>query len=84
MSRPGTAPDTAQDAPDIDQATVDRLIRARTMEEYLAIADEAGIDWDSLDDEWLEAIVSGDITELKWRLERARRRTRKEQHAKGL
>ena len=81
MTRPETTP---WDEPGIDQATVDRLMRARTMEEYLAIAAEAGVDWESLDDEWLEAIVNGDISELMWRLERARRRARKEQHAKRL
>ena len=67
--------------PELSQDTVDRLVRAQTMEEYLAIAAEAGIDWNMLDDEWLEAIVDGDVTELIDRLERARRRARKGKHA---
>ena len=54
------------------------------MEEYLAIAAENGIDWDALDDEWLEAIVSGDVSELIWRQQRRQRQIRKAKHAKGI
>ena len=70
--------------PELSQETVDRLMRAQTMEEYLAIAEEAGIDWDSLDDEWLEAIVSGDVSELNWRLQRRRRHARKAENGKRI
>ena len=70
--------------PELSQETVDRLMRAQTMEEYLAIAEEAGIDWDSLDDEWLEAIVSGDVSELNWRLQRRRRHARKAENGNRI
>ena len=57
----------AQDGPEweeipVSQETVDALSRASTMEEFLAIARQRGIDWDSLPDEWLGAIAEGDVT----------------------
>ncbi len=58
----------------ISQEVVEQLMKAGTMEEYLAIAAENGIDWNELDDEWLEAIVSGDVSDLVWRQQRRRRR----------
>ncbi len=65
---------------DISQEVVEQLLQARTMEEYLAIAAENGIDWDSLDDEWLEAIVSGDVSDLLWRQQRRLRKSGRRQH----
>ena len=59
----------------LSQDTVDELQKARTMEEYLEIASRFGIDWEELDDEWLEAIVNGDITDLIWKQQRRQRRT---------
>ena len=59
----------------LSQYTVDELQKARTMEEYLEIASRFGIDWEELDDEWLEAIVNGDITDLIWKQQRRQRRT---------
>ena len=76
--------DRTQDGPELTQETVERLLQARTMEEYLAIAAENGIDWNALDDEWLEAIVSGDVSELLWRQQRRRRQARKAKHAEGI
>ena len=58
----------------LSQDTVDELQKARTMEEYLEIASRFGIDWEELDDEWLEAIVKGDITDLIWKQQRRQRR----------
>ena len=75
---------TPAEEPELSQEAVERLMKARTMEEYLAIAAEEGIDWDALDDEWLEAIVSGDVSELLWRQERRRRQARKAKHAEGI
>ncbi len=49
----------------VSQETVDALSRASTMEEFLAIAEREGIDWDSLPDEWLSAIAEGDVTALQ-------------------
>ena len=59
----------AQEGPEeeeilITQETVNALSRASTMEEFLSIAAEQGIDWDSLPDEWLSAIAEGDVTAL--------------------
>ena len=68
----------------LSQDTVDKLMKARTMEEYLAIAAENGIDWDELDDEWLEAIVSGDINDLLWRQQRRIRRSGRRKNENGL
>ena len=68
----------------ISQDTVDRLMKARNMEEYLAIAAENGIDWNELDDEWLDAIVSGDINDLLWRQQRRLRKSGRRQHENGL
>ena len=65
----------------ISQEAVDQLIKARTMEEYIAIAAEYGIDWNELDDEWLEAIVSGDVSELLWRQQRRQRRAGRKKNA---
>ena len=65
----------------ISQEAVDQLIKARTMEEYIAIAAEHGIDWNELDDEWLEAIVSGDVSELLWRQQRRQRRAGRKMNA---
>lgn len=65
----------------ISQEAVDQLIKARTMEEYIAIAAEHGIDWNELDDEWLEAIVSGDVSELLWRQQRRQRRAGRKKNA---
>ena len=76
--------DRMQDGPELTQETVERLLQARTMEEYLTIAAENGIDWDALDDEWLEAIVSGDVSELIWRQQRRQRQIRKAKNAKGI
>ena len=58
----------------LSQDTVDELQKARTMEEYLEIASRFVIDWEELDDEWLEAIVNGDITDLIWKQQRRQRR----------
>ena len=58
----------------LSQDTVDELQKARTMEEYLEIASRFGIDWEELDDEWLEAIVNGNITDLIWKQQRRQRR----------
>ena len=58
----------------ISQEVVEQLMKAGTMEEYLAIAAENGIDWNELDDEWLEAIVSGDVSDLVWRQQRRKRK----------
>ena len=49
----------------VSQETVDALSRASTMEEFLAIAEREGIDWDALPDEWLSAIAEGDVTALQ-------------------
>lgn len=68
----------------ISQDVVEQLMKARTMEEYLAIASENGIDWNELDDEWLEAIVSGDISDLLWRQQRRLRRSGRRQHENGI
>ena len=65
----------------ISQEAVDQLIKARTMEEYIAIAAEHGIVWNELDDEWLEAIVSGDVIELLWRQQRRQRRAGRKKNA---
>ena len=65
----------------ISQEAVDQLLKARTMEEYIAIAAEHGIDWNELDDEWLEAIVSGDVSELLWRQQRRQRRAWRKKNA---
>ena len=65
----------------ISQEAVDQLIKARTMEEYIAIAAEHGIDWNELDDEWLEAIVSGDVSELLWRQQRRQRKAGRKKNA---
>ena len=67
--------DPVENEVEISQEVVDQLLQARTMDEYLSIAAENGIDWDSLDDEWLEAIVSGDVGDLLWRQQRRHRRT---------
>ena len=48
----------------ITQETVDALSAASTMEEFLAIAEEHGVDWDSMPDEWLSAVAEGDVTAL--------------------
>jgi len=78
------------DAPNvpITQETVDRLLKAATMDEYLKIAKECGVDWDALPDEWLSAIASGDVTELIFQAERKarlmRKQQRKGQHADGI
>ena len=58
----------------VSQETVDALSRAETMEEFLAIAQREGVDWDALPDEWLSAIAEGDVTGL---LPRASRRNKK-------
>ena len=58
----------------LSQDTVDELQKARTMEENLEIASRFVIDWEELDDEWLEAIVNGDITDLIWKQQRRQRR----------
>ena len=58
----------------VSQDTVDRLSHARTMEEFLSIADHEGVDWDSLPDEWLDAIAQGDVTDLLYRMNRRRRK----------
>ena len=68
----------------LSQDVVDQLMKARTMEEYLAIAAENGIDWNEMDDEWLEAIVSGDINDLLWRQQRRLRKSGRRQHENGL
>ena len=65
----------------ISQEAVDQLLKARTMEEYIAIAAQHGIDWNELDDEWLEAIVSGDVSELLWRQQRRQRRAGRKKNA---
>ena len=65
----------------ISQEAVDQLLKARTMEEYIAIAAEHGIDWNELDDEWLDAIVSGDVSELLWRQQRRQRRAGRKKNA---
>ena len=65
----------------ISQEAVDQLLKARTMEEYIAIAAQHGIDWNELDDEWLEAIVSGDVSELLWRQQRRQRRAGRKMNA---
>ena len=49
----------------VTQETVDALSHASTMEEFLAIAEREGIDWDALPDEWLSAIAEGDVTALQ-------------------
>ncbi len=59
---------------EVSQETVDALSRAETMEEFLAIAQREGIDWDALPDEWLSAIAEGDVTGL---LPRPARRNKK-------
>ena len=69
-----TAPD---DEAGISQDIVEQLMKARTMEEYLAIAADNGIDWNSLSDDWLEAIVSGDVSDLVWQQQRRQRRMRR-------
>ena len=69
------------DEASISQEAVDQLLKARTMEEYIAIAAEHGIDWNELDDEWLEAIVSGDVSELLWRQQRRQRRAGRKKNA---
>ncbi len=69
-----TAPD---DEAEISQDIVEQLMKARTMEEYLAIAADNGIDWNSLSDDWLEAIVSGDVSDLVWQQQRRQRRMRR-------
>ena len=69
---------------DLSQEVVEQLMQARTMEKYLAIAAENGIDWDSMDDEWLEAIVSGDISDLLWRQQRRLRKSGRRQHENGI
>ena len=69
---------------DISQEVVEQLMKARTMDECLAIAAENGINWDSMDDEWLEAVVSGDVTDLLWRQQRRQRRTRRAKNENGL
>ena len=48
----------------ISQETVDAMIGTSTMEEFLLIAEQHGVDWDSLPDEWLSAIAEGDISAL--------------------
>ena len=68
----------------LSQDVVDQLMKARTMEEYLAIAAENGIDWNEMDDEWLEAIVSGNINDLLWRQQRRLRKSGRRQHENGL
>ena len=65
----------------ISQEAVDQLLKARTMEEYIAIAAEHGIDWNELDDEWLEAIVNGDVSDLLWRQQRRQRRAGRKKNA---
>ena len=65
----------------ISQEAVNQLLKARTMEEYIAIAAEHGIDWNELDDEWLEAIVTGDVSELLWRQQRRQRRAGRKKNA---
>ena len=69
------------DGVNISQEAVDQLLKARTMEEYIAIAAEHGIDWNELDDEWLEAIVSGDVSELLWQQQRRQRRAGRKKNA---
>lgn len=69
-----TAPDNEAG---ISQDIVEQLMKARTMEEYLAIAADNGIDWNSLGDDWLEAIVSGDVSDLVWQQQRRQRRMRR-------
>ena len=68
----------------LSQDVVDQLMKARTMEEYLAIAAENDIDWNEMNDEWLEAIVSGDINDLLWRQQRRLRKSGRRQHENGL
>lgn len=51
-------------APPITQETVEALQRANTMEEFLAIAVQHNVNWDALGDEWLDAIVQGDVLAL--------------------
>ena len=75
----------SQEEPELSQEIVERLMKARTMEEYLEIAAEEGIDWEALSDEWLEAIVNGDVSELLWQQDRRRRQqARKAKHAQGI
>ena len=68
----------------LTQEAVEQLKNARTMEEYLRIAEENGIDWNELSDEWLDAIISGDISNLLWQQERRRRRAGKAKHENGI
>ena len=68
----------------LTQEAAEQLKNARTMEEYLRIAEENGIDWNELSDEWLDAIISGDISDLLWQQERRRRRAGKAKHENGI
>ena len=79
----GSSNETADEI-SLSQDVVDQLMKARTMEEYLAIAAENDIDWNEMNDEWLEAIVSGDINDLLWRQQRRLRKSGRRQHENGL
>ena len=79
-----TRDQSAEEEVFLTQAVVEQLKNARTMEEYLRIAEEDGIDWNELSDEWLDAIVSGDISDLLWQQERRRRRAGKAKHENGI
>ena len=64
----GEVKKSARPAPPISQATVDALLKARTMDEFLTLANALGVDWNALPDEWLDAVAQGDVTELTSRL----------------
>ena len=59
-----------QSAPLITQEAVEALSRANTMAEWTTIAKQYTIDWNALPDEWLTAIVQGDVTELLHQMQR--------------
>ena len=61
----------------ISQETVDALLATRTMEEFLSVAQAFHVDWNALDDEWLDAVAQGDVTELLYRLKHKKRGGRK-------
>lgn len=50
--------------PPIGQEVVDALSKTRTMEEFLRVAAAFKVDWNSLPDEWLDAVAQGDVTDL--------------------
>ena len=54
----------------LTQETVEALSRATNMDEWLNIAKIHKVDWNTLPDEWLTAIVQGDVTELVHRMKR--------------